>query len=316
MIFSKRFYISFYFIYFCCMSVEQLIMAFEKDCLVRGYASRTVESYVGHVRVYLESFSFDSGFDEFRDFLVYIRDRQGFTLATVNHYFSSLSVFYDYLEFEGMVDRNEVPRFRKRYLRNYKKMHVPEPKQLITVEQMAQLVDAPERLGYKAMIIFLAKTGIRRNELITLDIEDVSFDDNTALLKPTAKRSNRVVFFDDECKAFLGAYLQSRADVDSALFVGRQGRRIRRNQVYGVVTKYAQECGFHNSGGQSYERFGPHCCRHWFTTWLRRGGMSRPFIQMLRGDSMDEAIDFYDHVEIDELKEAYMKYIPKLGVFP
>jgi integrase/recombinase XerD len=44
--------------------------------------------------------------------------------------------------------------------------------------------------------------------------------------------------------------------------------------------------------------------------------MGRTFIQKLRGDSLKEAIDSYDHIELDELREAYLKYIPQLGVKP
>jgi len=58
-----------------------------------------------------------------------------------------------------------------------------------------------------------------------------------------------------------------------------------------VVSGYAQEIGLHDPEGHLDEKFGPHCCRHWYTTWLRRSGMSRTFIQELRGDSRGEAID-------------------------
>jgi integrase/recombinase XerD len=42
--------------------------------------------------------------------------------------------------------------------------------------------------------------------------------------------------------------------------------------------------------------------------------MRREFIQELRGDSRREAIDIYDHIDLKELKEAYLAAIPQLGV--
>lgn len=77
---------------------------------------------------------------------------------------------------------------------------------------------------------------------------------------------------------------------------------------------YAEKLGLHDPKGRLDQKFGPHCCRHWFTTWLRRSGMSRTFIQELCGDSRKEAIDVYDHIEKDELKEAYLRHIPQLNV--
>lgn len=42
--------------------------------------------------------------------------------------------------------------------------------------------------------------------------------------------------------------------------------------------------------------------------------MRREFIQELRGDSRREAIDIYDHIDLKELKEAYLACIPQLGI--
>lgn len=299
------------------MTEETLISEFFRDCKARGYASRTVESYVSHIRYFMSFYDVDAGYDDLKEFLIHIRDERGYTLATCNNYFASLSTFYDFLEFEKIVERNMVPAFRKRYLRSYKKNYTPETRQLIGIEDMANLVNVPEYLVYRVLIIFLAKTGVRRNELITLDREDLDLDNLTVHLKPTAKRSNRTVFFDLETKAFLEVYLDERTDSQKALFVGRQDfHRITRNQVYDVVSGYAEKIGLHDPEGHLDEKFGPHCCRHWFTTWLRRSGMSRTFIQELRGDSRGEAIDVYDHIALDELKESYLSCIPQLGVKP
>lgn len=299
------------------MTVETLVSDFYRDCKARGYASRTIESYISHIRFFLSFSDVDTDYEGLKAFLIHIRDEKGYTLATCNNYFASLSTFYDFLEFEIIVERNRVPAFRKRYLRSYKKQYTPETRQLIDIEAMKQLVNAPEFLVYRALILFLAKTGVRRNELITLDRTDLDLDDLTVHLKPTAKRSNRTVFFDMETKAFLEAYLDERTDSQKALFVGRQSsHRITRNQVYDVCSGYAEKLGLHDPEGHLDEKFGPHCCRHWFTTWLRRSGMPRAFIQELRGDSRSEAIDVYDHIELDELKTSYLKYIPQLGVTP
>jgi integrase/recombinase XerD len=40
--------------------------------------------------------------------------------------------------------------------------------------------------------------------------------------------------------------------------------------------------------------------------------MPREFIQELRGDKRRDAIDIYDHIDGDELRRAYLAYIPKL----
>jgi hypothetical protein len=40
----------------------------------------------------------------------------------------------------------------------------------------------------------------------------------------------------------------------------------------------------------------------------------REFVKELRGDRRREAMDIYDHIDQNELRQAYLACIPKLGV--
>jgi integrase/recombinase XerD len=124
---------------------------------------------------------------------------------------------------------------------------------------------------------------------------------------------------DDEAAYILRRWLRVREGInkkkETALFISSWGNRISRNDVYQAVTNAAERVGLHNPDSERMEdHFSPHCCRHWFTTHLRRAGMRREFIQELRGDSRREAIDIYDHIDLKELKEAYLAAIPQLGI--
>jgi integrase/recombinase XerD len=194
-----------------------------------------------------------------------------------------------------------------------------QTRKLISVEEMARLINSVLDIRDKAIITLLAKTGIRRKELIKLDVEDVDLVEGSIRLKPTPKRTNRTVFFDDEAALILHRWLRMRASRNpkniSALFVNNEGGRLNRNGVYTAVTKAAERLGLHNpNSDRSEDHFSPHCCRHWFTTHLRRAGMSREFIQELRGDVRKEAIDIYDHIDKKELRESYLAHIPQLGI--
>lgn len=170
----------------------------------------------------------------------------------------------------------------------------------------------------KSIVLLLLKTGVRRHELTTLDIEDVDMQAMSLTLKPAAKRSNRVVFFDPETSEVLARWMKARSHrVTStpALFLSFRGTRLADQTVLDVVVDAAIRAGLHHPESDRLEdHFTPHCCRHWFTTHLRRAGMPREFIQELRGDARREAIDIYDHIDMDELKESYLAHIPQLGV--
>jgi len=42
--------------------------------------------------------------------------------------------------------------------------------------------------------------------------------------------------------------------------------------------------------------------------------MPRKYIKELREDTRKETMDIYDHIDRKELREAYLAYMPELGV--
>jgi integrase/recombinase XerD len=100
-----------------------------------------------------------------------------------------------------------------------------------------------------------------------------------------------------------------------ALFTTDTGGRLNKNHVYEIVVSSAQRVGLHIPTSEKLEdHFTPHCCRHWFTTHLRRMGMPREHIQELRGDARPEAIDIYIHIDPEDLRTSYLAHMPRLGL--
>ena len=304
---------------------EDLIEQYQEDSEIRGLSPESTRRYISSIKIYVQ-FLEDNDMDllgadrnTIRKFLEYLRKVREVHQKTIENYFTGLSGFYDFLEYEGHVDKNPVHSVRKRYLRRYKDNDDGQMRKLISIEEMTHLINTTMDIRDKAIITLLAKTGIRRRELITLDVDDIDWVEQSIRLKPTPKRTNRIVFFDDETAFILKRWLRARASRNGgdskALFTNTTGGRLNRNGVYTVVTKAAERAGIHKPESDRMEdHFSPHCCRHWFTTHMRRSGMPREFIQELRGDVRKEAIDIYDHIDKKELRESYLAHIPQLGV--
>ncbi len=303
----------------------ELIRQYKEDCEIRGMSPESLRRYISSLKIYnqylrerhLDLLNVDRNI--LRSFLEYLRKERKVGLKTVGNYFTSMAMFYEFLEYEGYVDKNPVHSVRKRYIRRYKDNDEGQMRKLISVEEMAKLINSTLDVRDKAIITLLAKTGIRRKELITLDVDDINWVEQSMRLKPTPKRTNRTVFFDDETAIILHRWVRARESRNKmgskALFINNMGTRLNRNGVYLAVTKPAEKIGLHNPNSDRMEdHFSPHCCRHWFTTHLRRAGMPREFIQELRGDVRKEAIDIYDHIDKEELRESYLAHIPQLGV--
>ena len=212
---------------------------------------------------------------------------------------------------------NPVPAIQKKYFKQFKGQ--TQSRQLISVEDAAKLVRATIDTRDRAILMIFLKTGIRRGELISLDVEDVSLDRLTITLKETAKRSNRTVFFDEETVRALKRWLDVRQtrykkSGEKALFVSNKGTRLQTSSVGALVRTAGMRVGLHECGKKLEDRFTPHCCRHWNGTYLLRAGMRREYVQWLRGDIIKEAVDIYFHIDPKDVKENYLAHIPQLGI--
>lgn len=304
---------------------DVLIDRFLEDCSIRGMAQDSIPRYRSTLRIfrlYMEGRGAEiqtASREDLIGFISYLRQDRETSQKTIKTYFSILSGLYEFLVFEGLIPSNPALPIRKRYLKRYKENGDGHERQLISVEEAARMIKEAPDIRDKAMLTMLFKTGMRRGELVALDLSDVDLIENTIMLKPTAKRSNRTLFMDEEAAYLLRRWLRVREGVnrrkEAALFLSSRGTRVNRNTIYRAVTEAAARVGLHNFESERLEdRFGPHCARHWFCTHLFRAGMRREFIKELRGDSRKEAFDLYNHIDLKELKEAYLACIPQLGI--
>lgn len=306
---------------------KQLIKDFLEDCEIRQMSSHSIESYSSSLNL-LHKFIIDKGYSFldldkqiFIDYLDFL-NKQDVSYSTMKNRFSTFNSFYDYLIFKEYIEHNIVKAVYKRYLNKYKDNNVGKRK-IISVEEMARFINIIPDIRDKAIALLFAKTGIRRRELVSLNIDDVNWMNMSITLKPTNKRSNRVVYFDFETAKILRRWLLKREMItdlkNKALFTSYTNRkkRLNRNGVGYIFVKWAEIAGLHDSTSNKIEdHFTPHCSRHWNTTHLRNGGegMPREYIKELRGDANKDAMDIYNHIDHEKLRKSYLAHIPQLGI--
>lgn len=213
-----------------------LLTSFAEDATLRGLTTESLPAYLSYGGILAEFLAsrgkgfLDVDADLLKDILRYVLSRN-VKAKTVRAYFSALSAVCDYLQYEGLLPANPVPPFRKRYLRDYKERRGEDDgvRRLLTVEETRLVIGSTLDPRDRAMLYVLAKTVVRREELIAIDLDDVDFVRGAIRLKPHPKRSNPLVFVDDEAAHALKAWLRAweeyaLAPGESALFVGQHDR--------------------------------------------------------------------------------------------
>lgn len=209
---------------------------------------------------------------------------------------SSIKSFYKYLTVrtkqlqDNPVADLEYPKLRKS-LPRYLKM-----------DQASALLQSVEgvnqRRDYAILMLFL-NCGIRRSELVGLNISDV-YEDRIRVVGKGNKE--RFVYFGNACRKAIDAYLIERnkkiLSDNRALFGSRDGNRISVTAVHRLVKKHLLAAGLDAS------QFSAHKLRHTAATMMLSGGVDVKTVQEVLGHENLNTTQIYTHIENTELKVA------------
>lgn len=209
---------------------------------------------------------------------------------------SAIKSFYKYLTVrtklltENPVADLEYPKLRKSLPR------------YLTLEQSAALLQAVsgpnEKRDYAILMLFL-NCGIRRSELVGLNLTDV-YEDRIRVVGKGNKE--RFVYFGSSCRKALDAYLPERnkktLSDNRALFGSRDNNRISVSAVHRMVKKYLLMAGLDASN------FSAHKLRHTAATMMLSGGVDVKTVQEVLGHENLNTTQIYTHIENTELKIA------------
>lgn len=292
-------------------------------CRLRGMSS--ARDYISYSKKFSDFLatrgsSFEScSQEDLVEYLRYLKEERKVKRATVKRIFTILGLLFVYLEDSGLVEKNPIPKFKRLYLREYKEGSDSETRQVISLDQVRLLVSGILDSRDRAIAVLLFKTGIRLGELISLDLQDVDLEGGWIILKHKAKRSNREIPLDDETIRVLKNYMPARKARNKnhirALFISRLGSRLSPEAARKKFKQYAEAVGVHDNDSDRLEdHFTPHCCRHVWTTEAINANMRRDHIKLIRGDVVRDAMDTYNHITKEMLKESYLAHVPQLGI--
>ena len=209
---------------------------------------------------------------------------------------SAIKSFYKYLTVRTkLLQENPVADIE------YPKLRKSLPKYL-TMEQSAKLLKSVEGQNqirdYAILMIFL-NCGIRRSELVGLNVSDI-YDDRLRVVGKGNKE--RFVYFGTPCRKALDAYLEQRKKMiltdNRALFGSRNGNRISTSAVHRLVEKALMQAGLDAT------QFSAHKLRHTAATMMLSGGVDVKTVQEVLGHENLNTTQIYTHIESTELKLA------------
>lgn len=209
---------------------------------------------------------------------------------------SAIKSFYNYLSVstkqikENPVKDIEFPKIRRSL-----------PKYLTLEESTTLLksVSGPNQKRDFAILMLFLNCGIRRSELVGLNLTDV-YDDRIRVVGKGNKE--RIVYMGASCRKAIDEYLVERNKIvlsdNRALFGSRDKNRISVTAVHRLVKKHLLEAGMDST------QFSAHKLRHTAATLMLSNGVDLKTLQEVLGHENLNTTQIYTHVESTELKIA------------
>jgi integrase/recombinase XerC/integrase/recombinase XerD len=190
------------------------------------------------------------------------------------------------------------------------------PRVLKAVE-VAALLDripatTPLALRDRAMFELAYASGLRAEELVSLDAGSVDFDAEAVRVEGKGDRT-RIIPTGEHALRALERYLQAgrpalTVDATPALFLSKSGRRLGTSDVRRRLRTWSRLAA---RGVPGLARAHPHALRHSFATHLLEGGADLRSIQELLGHASISTTQVYTRVESEHLRYAYARSHPR-----
>ena len=280
--------------------------------LERGLSDNSVLAYeldFKRLQTYMEEHHIDvvhATFDDLQAF-VFETFKQIKSAKTQARLLSSIHSFYRFLLYHHYIEQDpsellEMPRVEK---------HLPEVLSLEEIDAMIAQIDMSKHEGHRnrAIIEMLYGSGLRVTELTELRLSNIYRKEGYMRILGKGSKQ-RLVPISPVADEQFGYWLHDRSQLDikpeasDIAFLNHYGRQLTRAMIFTIVKRLAEAAGIRKT-------ISPHTLRHSFATHLLQNGADLRIIQQLLGHESIVTTEIYTHVNIQDLREAVLKYHPE-----
>jgi integrase/recombinase XerD len=282
---------------------------------VKGYSARTTENqerYLGVFIAWCETRSIARPnevtkpiLDRYQRHLFYMRKPNGkpLTFASQARALTPVRGFFKWLTRQNVLLSNpaseiELPKQERRL-----------PRHVLTIDEAERVMDQPdvrEPLGMRdrAILEALYSTGIRRMEVINLQLYDLDTERGTLIVRQGKGKRDRVVPIGERAVMWVNRYVHEvRPQLvmppdEGVLFLTQAGEALSSIWLTQVVRRYIARAEIGKTGSC-------HLWRHTCATLMLEGGADVRYVQEMLGHAKLSTTAIYTRVSIRQLKSVH-----------
>ena len=167
------------------------------------------------------------------------------------------------------------------------KKYNPLPK-VLAEEEVANIINALDNIKHKCMLSLIYSAGLRRSELLNMQIDNVDSQRMQLLIKQAKVGKDRIVPLSETVLQLLRQYYVAYKP-KKYVFEGQNGLQYNERSLSLVLKKGCELAGIKKSVNL-------HMLRHSYATHLLESGTDLRYIQTLLGHKSSKTTEIYTHV--------------------
>lgn len=297
--------------FFMRNNLQSHIEYLEKE---KKYSPLTVKAYYNDIvsfQIFLNETHDDCKLEDvnyplIRSWIVQLSDAE-MSPSSINRKMASLKSFYKFLLKTKQIEIN--PFVKHKSLKTPKQVQIPFSEKEINQLFETQFLETDfDSVRNRLVVELLYSTGMRRAELINLELNAIDFYGKT--IKVLGKRNKeRIVPLLPSTLEIVILYLNKRKEIkenvnSEKLILSKKGNKISETFVYRLINDYF-------STVSEKVKKSPHVLRHSFATHLLNNGADLNSVKELLGHASLSSTQIYTHSSLSELKKVYNNAHPR-----
>lgn len=242
------------------------------------------------------------------DYMFYLNKQ--FKSKTAKRKLASLHAFFEYLEYDDLIDDNPMSKIRFKIKQEKRLPRVIDQNDLFSIYRVLYEKGNKKSKTFikdSAIIELLLSTGIRVSELCKLRIKDVNLDEKHILVYGKGSKERLIYLGNRKVISALNKYkkkFRSKAIDYDYFFVNKFNERISEQAIRNIIKNYTQKAGISDN-------ITPHMFRHTFATMLLEEDVDIRYIQNILGHSSISTTQIYTHISTNKQKDILINKNPR-----
>lgn len=263
---------------------EQSLAALEKlqeKLLLKAYSPSTVKTYKNEFAQFLSFFETRDlatvEKPEIESFVAHLITKYKISETKQNQLINAIKFYY-----EQVLGK---PREYYNIQRPKRALELPN---VLSLEEVQRLIQAPENIKHKAMLCTIYSAGLRSGELLQLRVRDVHSDDGYLFIKGAKGKKDRRTVLSEKLTTLLRAYyIEHRPSY--WLFEGQDGGQYSSRSLQKIFRRAVEKANVNPWATL-------HTLRHSFATHCLQQGVSMRQVQTMLGHNSPKTTQIYTHV--------------------